>query len=78
MGSRARRAWFVGIIAVTFAGSAGSSPSEARRLSLSRALAIRSHLSSRGVSSLRAEIQALGDRSKGQPADRADLIVMSQ
>jgi outer membrane protein OmpA-like peptidoglycan-associated protein len=51
-------------------------PSTARRLSLSRALAIRSALMAAGVSSTRVYVRALGSEAgKGLP-DRADITVM--
>jgi outer membrane protein OmpA-like peptidoglycan-associated protein len=51
-------------------------PSTARRLSLSRALAIRSALMAAGVPSTRVYVRALGDQGGKGPPDRADITVM--
>ena len=53
------------------------SASDARRLSLFRALAIRSLLSDRGIDVRRLEVLALGDPADGTPPDRADLQFLS-
>jgi outer membrane protein OmpA-like peptidoglycan-associated protein len=47
--------------------------SQARRLSLSRALAVRRYLSERGVSGGRIEVRALGSHVPDGSADRVDL-----
>jgi len=51
-------------------------PSTARRLSLSRALAIRSALMAAGVPSTRVYVRALGDQGGKGPPDRAEITVM--
>ena len=58
-----------------FAYAAGDdlSASAARRLSLSRALAVRTHLIENGVRSTRIDVRALGDKVADQPANRVDL-----
>lgn len=61
---------------LAFAHGDPQDPSTARRLSLSRALAIRSALMAAGVPSTRVYVRALGgDAGKGPP-DRADITVM--
>jgi outer membrane protein OmpA-like peptidoglycan-associated protein len=60
---------------LAYAGQIGDSPSQARRLSLSRALAARSKLIEQGVRSTRIDVRALGNKSAGGPADRIDIIV---
>lgn len=50
-------------------------PSTARRLSLSRAMAVRSVLVSNGVPSARIFVRALGDQAGDGPPDRVDLSV---
>lgn len=49
--------------------------SQARRLSLSRALAVRSYLIEKGVRSTRIDVRALGNKNEGGPADRVDVVV---
>lgn len=49
--------------------------SKARRLSLSRALAVRSYLMNYGVRSTRIEVRALGNKIPDGPADRVDLVI---
>lgn len=51
------------------------SPSKARRLSLSRALAVRSHLIAKGIRSTRIDVRALGDQIPGGEPNRVDLKV---
>ena len=46
-----------------------------RRLSLSRALTVRSYLISQGVRSTRIDVRALGARASDGPADRVDLLI---
>ena len=55
--------------------AAEDSPSKARRLSLSRALAVRSHLIAKGVRSTRIDVRALGDQIPGGEPNRVDLQV---
>lgn len=58
-------------------GSTGSA-STARRLSLSRALAVRSILIEFGVRSTRIDVRALGDRNEGGAPDRVDVLVINR
>ena len=55
-------------------GDEGAS-SQARRLSLSRAVAVRRFLIEQGVSSTRMDVRALGNQAKENPADRVDIVV---
>ncbi|MCH8925159.1 MAG: OmpA family protein [Proteobacteria bacterium] len=50
------------------------SASAARRLSLSRALAVRAYLIEQGVRSTRMDVRALGDKVPDGPADRVDVL----
>ena len=62
----------------TYAAGTPEDPSTPRRLSLSRALTIRSVLISQGVPSVRIFVKALGPASPGfadGPPDRADIVV---
>jgi outer membrane protein OmpA-like peptidoglycan-associated protein len=61
-----------------FAAGTPEDPSSPRRLSLSRALAVRSVLISQGVPSVRIYVRAFGPASPGfadGPPDRADVVV---
>ena len=48
--------------------------SRARRLSLSRALAVRAYLIARGLAGTRMDVRALGGAAPGAPADRVDIV----
>lgn len=48
---------------------------QARRLSLSRALAVRGHLIEQGIAATRMDVRALG-RTGDQPADRVDILLV--
>jgi outer membrane protein OmpA-like peptidoglycan-associated protein len=60
---------------VAYAAGTPDDPSTARRLSLSRALAVRSALMANGVGSSRVYVRALGTPKEGD-ADRVDLSVL--
>jgi len=57
-----------------YAQSSVDRGSDARRLSLNRALVIRTFLLDRGIRSTRIDIRALGDTAEGEPRDRVDLV----
>ena len=59
------------LLAYAKASSDGSS--RARRLSLSRALAVRAYLIEKGVRSTRMDVRALGAKHGDGPADRVDI-----
>jgi outer membrane protein OmpA-like peptidoglycan-associated protein len=61
---------------LAFAHGDPQDQSTARRLSLSRALAIRSALMAAGVPSTRVYVRALGSEAGKGPPDRADITVM--
>jgi outer membrane protein OmpA-like peptidoglycan-associated protein len=53
--------------------------SQARRLSLDRALTVRSYLANQGVNTTRIDVRALGNQTEnGAPANRVDLMVMQE
>jgi len=58
---------------LAFAADSGSGTSKARRLSLSRALAVRAFLIDKGVRSTRMDVRALGSKAGDGPADRVDI-----
>ncbi|WP_048862727.1 OmpA family protein, partial [Acidisphaera rubrifaciens] len=58
-----------------YAATAADDPSAARRLSLSRSLAVRSVLMAEGFPSDRIFLRALGPHFSQGPADRCDILV---
>jgi outer membrane protein OmpA-like peptidoglycan-associated protein len=63
---------------LAYAGAKDGSASQARRLSLSRALAARSYLIEKGIRSTSIDVRALGNRSGNGPTDRIDIIVTTR
>ena len=61
---------------VAYATGGDEAGSQARRLSLSRALAVRSYLIDQGIRSTRMDVRALGNRSPDGPADRVDMVLV--
>ena len=61
-----------------YAGGDVDSASHARRLSLSRALAVRSELIEQGVRSTRIDVRALGNKSENGSSDRVDVILVQR
>lgn len=63
---------------VSYASSTKPDISNARRISLARALALRSYLMSHGIESHRMDVRALGNQSNGSGvSDRIDLVFIS-
>jgi len=58
-----------------YAGGDDLTASKARRLSLSRALAVRSYLIEQGVRSTRIDVRALGNKTTQEPFDRVDARI---
>ncbi len=63
---------------LAYAGEPNLSASKARRLSLSRALSVRTFLISKGVRSTRIDVRALGNKVPGGQPNRVDLRVLSR
>lgn len=63
---------------LAYAGGKNLSASKARRLSLSRALAIRSYLIGKGVRSTRIDVRALGNKVPAGRPDRVDLKIVER
>ncbi len=59
---------------LAYAKGTGDTSSRARRLSLSRALAVRAFLIEKGVRSTRMDVRALGDKASDGPLDRVDIL----
>ncbi|MEE2661780.1 MAG: OmpA family protein [Pseudomonadota bacterium] len=60
---------------LAYADRATGTLSQTRRLSLSRALAVRSHLINQGIRSTRIDVRALGNKYEDGIPDRVDVIV---
>ncbi|MDH3699803.1 MAG: OmpA family protein [Alphaproteobacteria bacterium] len=58
-----------------YAGSANGSPSKSRRLSLFRALSVRTYLMKKGIRSTRMDVRALGNRAENGATDRVDAKI---
>jgi outer membrane protein OmpA-like peptidoglycan-associated protein len=58
---------------LAFAAGDDETPNAARRLSLSRALAVRSFLVDQGITAARVQVRALGQSSEDGPPDRVDI-----
>jgi outer membrane protein OmpA-like peptidoglycan-associated protein len=61
---------------MAYAASVPDDPSTARRLSLTRALSVRSALMASGVASTHIYVRAMGGGGDDGPADRVDVLVM--
>jgi len=60
---------------MAYAGGESLSSGKARRLSLSRALSVRSYLIENGVRSTRIDVRALGNKTAEDPLNRVDVTV---
>ncbi|MDR3448292.1 MAG: OmpA family protein [Alphaproteobacteria bacterium] len=65
----------VRITLLAYADNAGSSPRDARRLSLTRALAVRDYLAAHGVATSRVDVRAEGANTTSGYIDRVDVKV---
>lgn len=63
---------------LAYAEGSAETASQARRLSLSRALAVRSFLINEGVRSTRMDVRALGNKIESGPADRVDAVLIAR
>ena len=63
---------------LAYAGGENLSASKARRLSLSRALSVRSFFIENGVRSTRIDVRALGDKTDEQPINRVDINIVER
>lgn len=65
------------VLITAYAAGTPETASQSRRLSLNRALAVRSFLAESGVSTARVDVRALGSQTGDGPADRVDLDLMT-
>lgn len=64
---------------VAYASGPSDDAVVSRRLSLARAVQMRSYLIEKGVQSVRMDVRALGNRTEGGgPADRVDLVILDR
>jgi outer membrane protein OmpA-like peptidoglycan-associated protein len=63
---------------MAYAGGNSLSASKARRLSLSRALSVRSFLIENGVRSTRIDVRALGSKTTEKPLNRVDVNIVER
>ncbi|HVM77482.1 MAG TPA: OmpA family protein [Stellaceae bacterium] len=64
---------------MAYASGSTDQTSQARRISLSRAIAVRSYLIEQGVNSMRIDVHALGNKTdSGGPLDRVDVIAVEK
>ena len=61
-----------------YARGTSQNASQARRLSLSRALAVRADLMKQGVRPTRIDVQAFGNKVADGPPNRVDLLVRAR
>lgn len=64
---------------LAYATGPADQANQARRISLARAIAVRSYLIEQGVGSSRIDVRALGNRSEsGGPLDRVDVVAVER
>ncbi len=61
------------VLITAYAAGTPETASQSRRLSLNRALAVRSFLAEKGISTARLDVRALGAQVADGPADRVDI-----
>jgi outer membrane protein OmpA-like peptidoglycan-associated protein len=62
---------------VAYAAGSPDQANQARRISLQRALAVRSYLMEHGIANTRMDVRALGNHIEGSdPADRVDIVML--
>lgn len=63
---------------IAYASGAPDQANQARRISLSRAVAVRTYLIEHGVRSTRIDVRALGNRPDSGAADRVDIVALER
>ena len=63
---------------MAYAAGSDLTSSKARRISLSRALSVRSYLIEKGLRSTRIDVRALGDKEQGAPENRVDVNIVNR
>ena len=75
LAAQLRRQPALRMLLMAYAGGESFSSGKARRLSLSRALSVRSYLIETGVRSTRIDVRALGNKTAEEPLNRVDVTV---
>jgi outer membrane protein OmpA-like peptidoglycan-associated protein len=63
---------------IAYAAGTADTASQARRMSLSRALAVRAYLIEKGIASTRLDVRALGYQVESGSPDRVDVSVAAR
>ena len=63
------------VTVIAYASNNSGQASNARRVSLSRALSVRAYLIDAGINNMRINVQAQGDKDAGANPDRVDVFV---
>jgi outer membrane protein OmpA-like peptidoglycan-associated protein len=63
---------------LAYAGGDEDASTQARGVSLARALVLRDYLSGQGIAMDRMDLKALGNSAQEEPADRVDLVPLAQ
>jgi hypothetical protein len=63
---------------IAYAAGTNDTASQARRLSLSRALSVRAYLIEKGVASTRLDVRALGHQVDSGSPDRVDIALAAR
>ena len=63
---------------MAYAGGKGLLTSKVRRISLSRALVVRSYLIEKGIRSTQIDVRALGNKTSEKPANRVDVNLVQR
>lgn len=63
---------------LAYAGGDEDASTQARGVSLARALVLRDYLSGEGIAMDRMDLKALGNTAQEEPADRVDLVPLAQ
>lgn len=77
IGARLRENETLHVVLTSYASAPGDQATTARRVSLSRALSVRTYLIDQGITPKRINVQAEGDRNPGGEPDRVDIFVKS-
>jgi len=77
LAAQLRRQPALRMLLMAYAGGESFSSGKARRLSLSRALSVRSYLIENGVRSTRIDVRALGNKTTEEPLNRVDVITVT-
>ena len=78
LATRLRRDETLRVQLLAYADGPDDDANRARRLSLSRALAVRAYLIDKQIQSTRMDVRALGNRTSDSPKDRVDVVLVNR